>query len=228
VTSYQFDFSFLSQSDASFLLEGMAVSLEITLVAFGAGILWGTCLSLMRMSKIGVLRFFATWYVNIFRSVPLIMVLLWFFLIVPQVLQNLLDVPPSVDMRFISAMVAYSLFEAAYYAEIIRSGIGSVAKGQFMAATALGMSGWAAMRLVVLPQAFRNMTPVILTQGIVLFQDTALVYAIALADFFGQAYGIGVRHVRVVEMILLAGLVYLIICSSASLFVNICFRRGRR
>ncbi|MEO6985751.1 MAG: ABC transporter permease subunit [Paralcaligenes sp.] len=222
---YQFDLSFLSRNDIFFLMKGMAVSLEITLAAFFAGILWGTFLALMRMSKIGVLRFFATWYINLFRSVPLIMVLLWFFLIVPQLLQSALNVSPTIDMRFVSALVAYSLFEAAYYAEIIRSGVSSVSSGQLFAAKALGMTNWSAMRLIVLPQAFRNMMPIILTQGIILFQDTALVYVIALADFFGEAYGIGVRNGRIVEMILLAGFVYLVICSSASIFVNVYFRK---
>jgi glutamate/aspartate transport system permease protein len=144
-------------------------------------------------------------------------VLLWFFLVVPQFLQGALGLSPSTDVRMASALVAYSLFEAAYFSEIIRAGIGSVSQGQMDAARALGMTRLMAMRLVILPQALRNMAPMLLTQAIVLFQDTALVYVSALADFFGRAYGIGERSGRLVEMLLFAGAVYFAICFSLSL-----------
>jgi glutamate/aspartate transport system permease protein len=159
-------------------------------------------------------------YVALFRAVPLIMVLLWFFLIIPQLLQELLRISPAHDMRMASALIAFSLFEAAYYSEIIRAGIQSVSTGQMHAGQALGMSYMQAMRFVILPQALRNMTPLLLTQGIVLFQDTSLVYVSALTDFFGQAYGLGERDGRVVEMLLFAGAVYFVICYSFSLLVK--------
>jgi glutamate/aspartate transport system permease protein len=223
--AYQFDFSSINAGNVEVLCEGLMVSFKITAVAVVVGIVWGTVLALMRMSRIRPVSWIATGYINLFRSVPLVMVLLWFFLVVPQVLQGLLGLSPSTDVRMASALVAFALFEAAYYAEIIRAGIQSVALGQMSAALALGMTSSQGMRLIVLPQAFRNMVPLLLTQAIVLFQDTALVYVSALADFFGQAYGIGERDGRVVEMLLFAGLVYFVICFSASLFVRI--YRGR-
>lgn len=203
----------------------MEVSLAITAVAIGAGIVWGTVLAMMRLSGNRPLSWFAVGYVNLFRSVPLVMVLLWFFLIVPQFLQNLFGLSRATDMRLISAMVGFSLFEAAYYAEIIRAGIQSVSKGQMAAAAALGMTYGQSMRLVVLPQAFRNMVPLLLTQAIILFQDTSLVYVSALADFFGAAYKIGDRDGRIVELLLFAGAVYFILCYGASYAVKRLQRR---
>ena len=218
--AYAFDFSSINGGNLAVLGDGMAVSLEITATAVVVGIVWGTVLAMLRLSGIKPLQWFAAGYVNVFRSIPLVMVLLWFFLIVPQLLQKLFQLSPASDLRLTSALIAFSLFEAAYYSEIIRAGIQSVPKGQVAAAQALGMTYGQSMRLVILPQAFRNMVPLLLTQGIVLFQDTSLVYVSALADFFGQAYGIGERDGRIVELLLFAGAVYFVICFSASLLVR--------
>jgi glutamate/aspartate transport system permease protein len=222
--SYRFDFSSINPDSLAVLGRGMLVSLEITATAMVAGVVWGTLLATMRISSVKPLAWFAAGYVNLFRSIPLVMVLLWFFLIVPQLLQRVLNLSPTSDLRLTSALVAFSLFEAAYYSEIIRAGIQSVGRGQMSAAFALGMTYPQTMRLVVLPQAFRNMMPLLLTQGIILFQDTSLVYVSALADFFGQAYGIGERDGRIVEMLLFTGAVYFVICFGASLLVR---RRSR-
>jgi glutamate/aspartate transport system permease protein len=218
--SYQFDFSTVNVGNLGVLGQGLLVSAEITVTAVVAGIVLGTLLAMLRLSDNRLLQTGAKAYVALFRAVPLLMVLLWFFLIIPQVLQEVLHVSPANDMRMVSALIAFSLFEAAYYSEIIRAGIQSVSKGQMAAAYALGMSYGQAMRLVILPQAFRNMVPLLLTQGIVLFQDTSLVYVSALTDFFGQAYGLGERDGRVVEMLIFAGAVYFVICYSFSLLVR--------
>ena len=218
--AYEFDFSSINASTIHVLGEGMMVSLKITVTAVIVGIVWGTILAMMRLSSSKALNWFAQAYVTLFRSIPLVMVLLWFFLIIPQLLQKVFNLNAASDLRMTSALIAFSLFEAAYYSEIIRAGIQSVSRGQMFAAQALGMTYGQTMRLVVLPQAFRNMVPLLLTQGIILFQDTSLVYVSALADFFGQAYGIGERDGRIVEMLLFAGLVYFIICFSASLLVK--------
>ena len=127
---------------------------------------------------------------------------------------------PKTDIRLISAMVAFALFEAAYYSEIIRAGIISIARGQSSAALALGMTQWQSMKLVILPQAFRAMVPLLLTQAIVLFQDTSLVYVLGLADFFRSASNIGDRDGTLVEMVLFAGLIYFVISLCASLLVR--------
>ncbi len=203
-----------------FLWKGMLVTLRMTAVAILAGIAWGTVLAVMRTSRNGLLAWLAAAYVNAFRSIPLVMVLFWFFLVVPAVIERLFSVPRHVDTRIVSAMVAFSLFQAAYYAEIIRAGIQSVPAGQLAAALALGMTRAKAFRLVVLPQAFRAMIPVLLTQSVILFQDTSLVYVGAVADFFGAAYKVGDRDGRIVEMILFAGAVYFALSFGASRLVK--------
>ena len=202
------------------LWTGAIVTFEITVCAIVVGILWGTLLALLRLSGIKPLAWFAQAYVTVFRSIPLVMVLLWFFLIVPQVLQSVLNLSPDIDIRLASAMVAFSLFEAAYYSEIIRAGIQAVPRGQVNASFALGMRYSQAMRYVVLPQAFRAMIPLLLTQAIVLFQDTALVYVISLADFFRTATNIGDRDGTTVEMVLFAGACYFVVCVIASSLVK--------
>jgi len=217
--NYDFDWSSIPGA-LPFLWDGMKITLEITVNAIGFGIVWGTLLAMMRLSSSRVLVWFAAGYVNLFRSIPLVMVLLWFFLIVPRFLEHVFGWPPGGDTRLASAMIGFALFESAYYSEIIRAGIQSVPKGQVGAAYALGMTYGQAMRLVVLTQAFRNMVPLLLTQAIILFQDTSLVYVSALADFFGAAYKVGDRDGRIVELLLFAGLVYFVICYSVSLLVR--------
>jgi glutamate/aspartate transport system permease protein len=194
----------------------MMMSLRITLVAVAAGIVWGTLLAMMRLSSLRPLSYFALGYVTLFRSLPLVMVLLWFFLIVPQLLSGVLGLGRAADMRLVSAIVGFSLFEAAYYAEIIRAGIQSVSRGQVDAANALGLTYPQVMQRVVLPQALKNMVPLLLTQGIILFQDTSLVYVSSLGDFFGVASKIGERDGRLVELLLFAGVVYFVVCYAAS------------
>ncbi|WP_440863526.1 glutamate/aspartate ABC transporter permease GltK [Symbiopectobacterium purcellii] len=224
---YEFDWSSIAPS-MPYLLQGLVVTLKITVIAVVFGILWGTILAVMRLSPIAPIRWFAKGYVNIFRSIPLVMVLLWFYLVVPSLLQNVLGLSPKTDIRLISAMVAFSLFEAAYYSEIIRAGILSISRGQSSAALALGMTQWQSMKLVILPQAFRAMVPLLLTQGIVLFQDTSMVYVLSLADFFRTASTIGERDGTQVEMVLFAGLVYFVISISASMLVSYLKRRTVR
>ena len=213
---YEFDWSSIVPS-LPYLLDGLVITLKITVTAVVIGILWGTMLAVMRLSSFAPVAWFAKAYVNVFRSIPLVMVLLWFYLIVPGFLQNVLGLSPKNDIRLISAMVAFSMFEAAYYSEIIRAGIQSISRGQSSAALALGMTHWQSMKLIILPQAFRA--------GIVLFQDTSLVYVLSLADFFRTASTIGERDGTQVEMILFAGFVYFVISLSASLLVSYLKRR---
>jgi glutamate/aspartate transport system permease protein len=216
---YDLDFSSIPGA-LPFLWTGMKVTLRITVTAILAGIAWGTVLAVMRLSRSRLLSWLAAAYVNAFRAIPHIMVLLWFFLIVPALLERLFAIPRHADTRLTSAMVAFALFQAAYYAEIIRAGIQAVPSGQLSAALALGMTHRQAMRRVVLPQAFRKMIPLLLTQSVVLFQDTSLVYVSALADFFGAAYKVGDRDGRLVELLLFAGAVYLVVSYAASRLVR--------
>ncbi|TXG94242.1 MAG: glutamate/aspartate ABC transporter permease GltK [Rhodocyclaceae bacterium] len=215
---YEFDWSSIPGA-IPLLAKGLLVTMEVTITAIVVGIVWGTILAVARLSSNPVIAKLSAGYVNLFRSVPLVMVILWFYLIVPQGLKAIFGNDIG-DIRLTSALVAFALFEAAYYSEIIRAGIQSVAKGQVGAGLALGFTPGQTMRLIVLPQAFRNMTPLLLTQAIILFQDTSLVYVIGLSDFFGTAYKVGDRDGRLVELLLFAGLIYFVICFSASQLVK--------
>ena len=210
------------------LLSGLWLTTKITLNAVVFGIIWGTILALMRLSNNKLLNIFAKCYVNLFRSIPLLLVLLWFYLALPQVIKYVFNLPPYADVRIVSAMIAFALFEAAYYSEIIRAGINAVNKGQYHAAYALGMTKGQAMRLIILPQAFRSMVPLLLTQGIILFQDTSLVYVMSLIDLFGASVTqIGNVQGGTVKysMIIFAAASYFVICFTASLLVNY-FKKG--
>jgi len=216
---YAFDWSSILTS-LPFLWQGMVITLEITLVAIVVGILLGTIIAVVRLSKNSVLSAIAAAYVTLFRSIPLVMVLLWFQLaLVPPVVRWLFP-KANLDLNLIIAFAAFAFFEASYYAEIIRAGIQSISKGQVMAAQALGMTDGAVMRLVILPQAFRRMIPLLLTQAIILFQDSSLVYVIGLADFFGVAKNRAASTGSQVEFILFAGAVYLILCLTLSTIVR--------
>lgn len=210
-----------------FLLQGMGISLQITAVAIVVGILWGIVLAVARLYGPKPIKWLATGYVNLFRSIPLIMVLMWFYLAIGPTLQQALGLGNSAGVRLIWAIVAFSLFEAAYYSEIIRAGFKSVRSQQMSAALALGMTRAQAIYHVILPQALRNMIPLLLTQGIILFQDTSLVYIMSLNDFFRATDIIGYNNNAKMELILFAGFVYFIICFSLSSLVRTLQKRKR-
>lgn len=210
------DFGFLTPAIGATLLHGMLVSLQVAGTALVAGLVWGTILALMRLSRWRVLSWFSVAYTSLFRSVPLAMVLLGFYLIVPQILRAIVPGAAGMDTRMMSALVGFALFESAYYAEIMRAGIQSVPRSQYHAATALGMTHGQSMRLVVLQQAVRNMMPLLLTQLIVLFQDTSIVYVISLADFFTAAESVGERDGKIEEMMIIAAVAYFCVCFVAS------------
>jgi glutamate/aspartate transport system permease protein len=207
-----FDFSVIADS-LPFLWTGLQFTVKLTLVAMLGGIALGTLLALARLSPIAPLARAASWYVNIMRSIPLVMVILWFFLVIPLITGK----PMGAEN---SALVTFTLFEAAFYCEIMRAGIQSVSRGQVGAGYAVGFTYSQNMRFVILPQAFRNMLPVLLTQTIVLFQDTSLVYAIGAKDLLKASEIAGKNYNRPVEMVVFVALVYFLICYSLSFVVK--------
>jgi glutamate/aspartate transport system permease protein len=208
------DFSFVEWDIFNkFVLKGMLFSVELTIVATVGGIVFGTILALMRLSGNKFLELPAVIYVNGMRSIPLVMVILWFFLLIPFLIGRSIGAELSATITFVA-------FEAAYFSEIMRAGIQSIPRGQVMAGQALGMSYAQNMRLIVLPQAFRNMIPVLLTQTIILFQDTSLVYAIGAYDLLKGFVTAGKIYGRVEEVYILAALVYFVICFGLSALVR--------
>lgn len=207
-----FDFQVIINS-LPFLWEGLQLSLFLTFLAVLGGIFFGTLLALMRLSGIGLLSWPSMLYVNLIRSVPLILVIFWFYFLVPLLIGRPIG-------GFYSALIAFVIFESAYYAEIIRSGIQSVRKGQIDAGKSCGLGYWSIQRYIVLPQAFRNMTPILVTQGIILFQDTSLVFVVSLRDFMTASAIVARTEGRLVEMYVFAALVYFVICFAGSLVVK--------
>jgi glutamate/aspartate transport system permease protein len=193
----------------NYIMKGLLFSIQLTVIATVGGILVGTFLALMRLSGKPILVYPATFYINTMRSIPLVMVILWFFLLIPM----LIGKPIGADL---SATITFIAFEAAFFAEIVRAGIQSVPKGQVYAGEALGMNYGQNMRLVVLPQAFRNMIPVFMTQTIILFQDTSLVYAIGAYDLLKGFEIAGKNYGRPIETYILAAATYFVICFSLS------------
>ena len=211
---FELDFSVIP-ANSSLLWEGIKMTFLLASLAIIGGIILGTFLALLRIAKIPVLSQFSAAYVNFFRSLPLILVIFWLFFLVPLIVGKPVG-------AFSSVLVAFILFEAAYYSEIIRAGINSVRLGQLAAARALGLTYFQSMRYIILPQAFRAMTPILLTQAIILFQDTSLVYVVGLRDFLVSAEIVANRDQRLVEMFLFVALVYFVICFAASMSIHFC------
>ena len=214
------DMSFLNWEIISkFVIKGFIFSIQLTIVATIGGIILGTILALMRLSGKKLLVVPATIYVNGMRSVPLVMVILWFFLLVPASFYNM--IPGGSNNRAeISAVITFVAFEAAYFSEIMRAGIQSISRGQVNAGRAMGMTYSQNMKLIILPQAFRNMVPILLTQTIILFQDTSLVYAIGAYDLLKGFSTAGKIYGRPEEAYLLAAVVYFVMCFSLSYLVK--------
>ena len=215
------DWNVIIRSLPYLFFDGMRFTIMLTLMATAGGIVIGTLLALARLSNIPGLSHVAGAYVNLIRSMPLVLVIFWFFFLVPYIGQWLTGAARPIQVgAFLSALVTFTLFEAAYFCEIMRAGIQSIPRGQVQAAQALGMPYWTAMAEIILPQAFRNMVPVLLTQTIILFQDTSLVYVLSITDFLGAASKVAQRDGRLVEMYLFAALVYFLISLAASYLVR--------
>ncbi len=201
------------------LWNGMLMTLQLMVLGVIGGIALGTVLALMRLSSNKLLANLAGAYVNYFRSIPLLLVITWFYLAVPFGLRWITGEDTPVG-AFTSCLIAFMMFEAAYFCEIVRAGVQSIAKGQMGAAQALGMTYGQTMRLIILPQAFRKMTPLLLQQSIILFQDTSLVYTVGLVDFLNSARASGDIIGQSNEFLLFAGAVYFVISCSASFLVK--------
>ena len=215
------DFSFYNwEVISNFVLKGLYFSVMLTVVATIGGVFFGTLLALMRLSGKKWLDAPAAVYVNGMRSIPLVMVILWFFLLVPASFYGLFGSAGANYRSEISAVITFIAFEAAYFSEIMRAGIQSIPRGQVNAGQAVGMTYGQNMKLIILPQAFRNMLPVLLTQTIILFQDTSLVYAIGAYDLLKGFDTMGKQYGRTVEAYLIAAVVYFLLCYSLSWLVK--------
>lgn len=216
-----FDFDVIARSWADVLLTGMTFTLQLTVLAMAGGVVLGTLLALARLSGWRPLALVAAGYVNLVRAVPLVLVIFWFYFLVPYLAAWVIGADEPVRVgAFWSALITFTLFQAAYYCEIMRGGIAAIPRGQVHAAQALGMGYWQCMGQVVLPQALRHMLPVLLTQTIVLFQDVSLVYVLSVPDFVGAAVRVAQRDGRLVEMYTFVAVVYFVMCCALSALVR--------
>ncbi len=224
----KFDFDVIWGALPYLFQTGMTFTLTLTVLAAVMGLALGTLLAMMRLSRYKLLSVPAGIYVNVMRSIPLLLVIFWFYFLMPYIAAWVVGSPTPLRVgAFNSAVITFTLFEAAYFCEIMRAGIQSIARGQVSASMALGLNHWQGMRYVVLPQALRNMVPALLTRVIILFQDTSLVYVLSLTDFLGAASKIGQRDGRLVELYLFVAVVYFVICFTASRLVKQLEKRTR-
>ena len=213
-----FDWGIIAKS-WGFLAEGMALSALLVLVATVGGLILGFGLALMRLSQNRLIAVPAAAYVTVMRTLPLVLVLFWFYFLVPLAIGRPIG-------SLASALIAFVMFEAAFYCEIIRAGINNVRPGQTEAGLASGLRRFQVMRHIVMPQALRAMTPLVLNQIVIVFQDTSLVYVVALHDFLTNASIIAARDGRPTEMYTLVAVVYLAICLSSTKALDY-WRKGR-
>jgi glutamate/aspartate transport system permease protein len=192
-----------------FLMGGLVTTFELALLAIAGGLVLGTLVGMGRLSKLNYIYYPSTLFVNLMRTQPLILVIFWFYFLMPLILGRPIG-------GFTSAVIAFVIFEASYFAEIIRAGIQSISKGQINAAYSTGFTYWQAMRYFIIPQALKNMMPSLITQAVVVFQDTSLAYVIGLREFLRSANVVDAREMRSVELYVFVGLVYFIVCFSMS------------
>jgi glutamate/aspartate transport system permease protein len=212
-----FDFGVVVRNLPYLFLVGMRFTVTLTALAAVGGVILGTLLAIIRLSGGRILSSVAAGYVNLVRALPLVLVIFWFYFLVPYVGQWVTDSPRPIQVGgFASALITFIVFEAAYFSEIMRAGIASIPRGQSAAGQALGLTSLQVMRYVILPQVFRSMLPILLTQTIVLFQDTSLVYVLSITDFLGAASKIAERDGRLVEMYTFAAAVYFVLSFAAS------------
>jgi len=202
------DFEVIRDNFAFLILQGFiglgafaGGTLRLALPAIALGFLLGTLIGIARLVRSPWVSLPAKIYVEFFRGVPLVMVIFWFWFIIPTLLGRSLP-------EYGVALTAFVVFEAAYLAEIVRAGIQSVPRGQVEAATATGLTGAPMMRYVILPQALRNMIPALVTQFIVLLKDTSLASIIGYVDLTKAAQIVNNREIRPFELYLFIAIVY--------------------
>lgn len=216
-----FDFDVIARTWQVLIFQGLFFTLQVTALSMAGGIIFGTLLAMMRLSSNPLLSRVAAGYVNLMRSLPLVLVIFWFYFLVPYIGAWLIGSQQPIKVgAFASALITFIMFEACFYCEIMRAGIQSIPRGQSGAGYALGFTYWQVMSQIVLPQAFRNMLPILLTQTIVLFQDVSLVYIISLPDFVTLASKIAQRDGRLIEMYVFVAIVYFILCFALSSVVK--------
>jgi polar amino acid transport system permease protein len=202
-TRYAWDFSFL-WGYRSLILTGLAVTVAYTIVTILLGLAVGLVAGLLRLSKSVMITAPLVAYIEVFRCTPLLVQIVWFYYALPVVLG--IDIPAHV-----AATLVLSLYTGAFYAEIIRGGVNSIASGQWDAARAIGMRSAQVMRHVILPQAIKRMIPPFMNQSIIQLKNTSLVSTIAVGDLLYQGTIITAATYRPLEVYTMVAVIYFVV-----------------
>ena len=192
-----------------FLMDGLLMSFQLAAITTVFSLFLACFIAIGRISRRRWIRYPSATFVNILRSNPLILIVFWFFFLVPLLTGKNIG-------EFYSVLVAFVIFFSAYFTEIVRSGLQSVGSNQIKAALSTGLSYSQAMRLIVLPQALRHVLPALVTECVIVFQGTTIAYVIGLREFLHSTILVTERTVRPVELYLFAALVYFVICFAGS------------
>lgn len=214
---YEFDWGVIEKSWTYLIFDGLLFTLIVTAISSIGGLILGLILVMMRISENKVLELISSTYVDIIRSLPLILVLFWFFFFMPYIIGWIVgsDQPIKIGV-FLTVIITFIMFESAFYCEIFRSGIKAIPKNQIEASLSLGLSRFQSFRYVIFPQVFKNVFPMLITQLIIVFQDTSVVYVISAIDFLGAATMIARQEHRLVELYIFAAVIYFVISFSVS------------
>jgi polar amino acid transport system permease protein len=199
-----------------FVSDGILMTILLTLVSFVFIIIVGIIGGLGRIAKNPVIHFLSTIYVEIFRGIPLLVQLIWWYFAAPVAIRafgewiNFAPMAGYKSNAFALAVVGLVICYGAYMSEIFRAGIQSIAKGQIEAARSQGMTYMQAMRYVVLPQAIRMVLPPVGNEFIMLIKDTSLVSAVAMADLTRRGREYMAAHFNPIETWTMVALIYLI------------------
>lgn len=196
-----------------FLMKGLWMSAKLAAVTVTLSFAIACIIAVGRISSRRWIRYPSAAFVNILRGNPLILIVFWFVFLVPL----LTGKPVS---SFLSVLAAFVVFFSAYFTEIIRSGIQSVSRNQVQAGLSTGLTYGQVMRLIVFPQALRNVLPALVTECIIVFQGTTIAYVVGLREFLNSVFLVTERTVRPVELYLFAAAVYLVVCYSGSMLAR--------
>jgi len=205
----------------NFLMGGFLVTLKLTAFALGGGIILGMLVGLGRISRNAWVYQPVTLYVNFIRNVPLILVIFWFYFVMPIIAGRPLN-------PFLSAVISFIIFEATYFGEIFRAGYQSISRDLINAAYSTGLTYGQTARFILVPIAFRRMLPSMITQSIVTFQDTSLAFVIGLQEFVRRTSIVDNLEVRSIQLFGFVAVVFFIFCFIGSKISRHFEEKGRR
>ena len=205
----------------SYLLIGFLTNVQLAACALVGGIFLGMLVGLGRISKRKWIYRPVTIYVDFLRNIPLILVIFWFYFVMPIIAGRPLD-------AFVSAVISFIVFEATYFGEIFRAGYQSISRDLVNAAYSTGLTYWQTVRYIMVPIAFRRMLPSMITQSIITFQDTSLAYVIGLQEMVRRTSIVDSIEVRSIQLYSFVAFLFFVVCFAGSRVSRYYEEKGRR